>query len=79
MWGDPDEDPPRFEWYNCTVVKFRAGPRVKYRFVLHFDDGADDLVQLPDDTVVLLADTVDRCTCERCTCSDDAGRALPLP
>ena len=56
-----------------TIVQYRMGARVKYRFVLHIDDGADDLVQLPDEPVKLLDSTVERCTCERCVSYDDAG------
>ena len=78
LWGDPDEEPPTFEWYDATIVKYRSGPRVKYRFLMHFDDGADDLVQLPDETVHLLEERVERCTCERCMSYADAGRPLPL-
>ena len=48
-------------------------------FVMHFDDGADDLVQLPDETVCLLEERVERCTCERCISYSDDGCALPLP
>ena len=78
LWGDSDEEPPRFEWFGATIVKFRAGPRIQYRFVMHFDDGATELVQLPDETVQILDETVSLCTCERCVTCEDAGRTLPL-
>ena len=55
-----------------TIVQYRMGARVKYRFVLHIDDGADNLVQLPDEPVKLLLDsTVERCICERCVSYDE--------
>jgi len=78
LWGDKDEDPPRFEWFSATIVIFRAGPRIMYNFEMHFDDGARELVQLPDETVQILDETVEHCTCERCITCDDGGRALPL-
>jgi len=62
LWGDSDEEPPRFEWFGATIVNFRAGPRITYRFVMHFDDGTTELVQLPDETVQILDETVSLCT-----------------
>ena len=41
-------------------------------------DGATELVQLPDETVQILDETVSLCTCERCVTCEDAGRTLPL-
>ena len=78
LWGDSDEEPPRFEWFGATIVNFRAGPRITYRIVMHFDDGTTELVQLPDETVQILDETVSLCTCERCVTCEDAGRTLPL-
>ena len=59
-------------------MQYRAGTRVKYRFLLHFDDGTPELVQLPDDSVQLLEESVARCTCERCAAAYEEGRDLPL-
>ena len=47
------------------MVQYRSAPRIKYRFVLHFDDGTAEMVSLPDETVKLLEQRVERCTCER--------------
>ena len=82
LWGDPDDTPPSFSWYPATIVKYRTGSRVKYKYLLHFDDGADDLVQLDDEdlkSIKVLDERVERCTCDKCTAIDEAGRALPLP
>ena len=45
-------------------------------------DGADDLVQLDDEdlkSIKVLDERIERCTCDKCTAIDEAGRALPLP
>ena len=58
---DPDDTPPSFSWYPATIVKYRTGSRVKYKYVLH---GAD--VQLDDEdlkSIKVLDDRVERCTC----------------
>ena len=36
LWGDPDDTPPSFSWYPATIVKYRTGSRVKYKYLLHF-------------------------------------------
>ena len=52
---------------------------MKYRFIMHFDDGAREKVALPDEGVLLSHERVERCSCERCICVEAAGRLLPLP
>lgn len=81
LWCDPDDEDAEPEWYSITIVTFRPGRRVKYNFVMHFDDGTSERIALPDEegTVVLGDERVDRCTCERCSCCDEEGVALPLP
>ena len=80
LWCDPDDDAAEPAWYDITIVTHRPGNRVKYNFVMHFDDGTVEKVQLPDveGTVVLGDEVVDRCTCERCACCGGEGVALPV-
>ena len=61
------------------MVTFRPGARVKYRCIMHFDDGTREKVALPDEGVLLSHERVERCSCERCSCVEAAGRLLPLP
>jgi hypothetical protein len=81
LWCDPDDDEAEPEWYSMTLVTHRPGGRVKYNFVMHFDDGTREKIALPDadGTVVLGDEVVERCACERCACAEPLGRALPLP
>ena len=84
LWCDPCDEDAEPEWYGATLVTYRPGRRVKYNFIMHFDDGTPEKIRevaLPDaeGTVLLGDEVVDRCTCERCTCAEPEGRALPLP
>ena len=78
LWADPDDESSEPQWFLGTIVTFR--PRAKkWKFVLHFDDGQDELISLPDDSVRFLPELVHCCRCERCRCTEEDGRALPLP
>ena len=50
---------------------------------MHFDDGMDEIITLPDDTVRLTGEAVvARCKCARCAVrpeAEDGGCTLPLP
>ena len=47
---------------------------------MHFDDGTrQKVVALPDEGVLLSHERVERCSCERCSRVEAAGRLLPLP
>ena len=50
---------------------------------MHFDDGMDETITLPDDTVRLTGEAVvARCKCARCAVrpeAEDGGCTLPLP
>ena len=50
---------------------------------MHFDDGMDEIITLPDNTVRLTGEAVvARCKCARCAVrpeADDGGCTLPLP
>ena len=53
------------------------------RLLMHFDDGMDEIITLPDNTVRLTGETVvARCKCARCAVrpeAEDGGCTLPLP
>ena len=53
------------------------------RLLMHFDDGMDEIITLPDDTVRLTGEAVvARCKCARCAVrpeAEDGGCTLPLP
>ena len=76
IWRDPDEDDAEPDWYPATLVHLR--PRA-LDFMMHFDDGMQEPgITLPDDTIRLLDERVDHCTCIRCCADGSVGRALPL-
>ena len=55
----------------------RAQPR-KGRWLLHFDDGQRERVDLPDETVRIVTATVGECrSCKGCALG--GGRGLPIP
>ena len=54
------------QWHPSTIVMFRSAAAT-YNYLIHFDDGWRSLVGLPDESVHLLSESVQRCTCERCT------------
>ena len=79
LWADPDDESTTPQWYLGTIVTFRPPPVRKWKFVMHFDDGQEELISLPDDSVRFLPEVVDRCRCVRCSCcAEEDGRALPL-
>ena len=53
------------------------------RLLMHFDDGMDEIITLPDNTVRLTGEAVvARCKCARCAVrpeAEDGGCTLPLP
>ena len=58
----------------------------KGRFLLHFDDGQRERVQLPDDTVRIMTACVSVCRCKRspggavgCCEGADGSEKLPRP
>ena len=63
------------QWYPSLIVEYRPRARI-YSYVIHFEDGEEILVGLPDDTVQLLTRTVTHCKCPRCLLSDHEGRFL---
>ena len=68
-----DEDAP--QWYPATLVMYRP-KATSYNFLMHFDDGWQSLVGLPDPSVRLLREKVQYCTCERCMLVSDMGELL---
>ena len=68
LWcDDPDEEDAVPAWYWCTIVTFRPGRRVKYNYIMHFDDGTAEKIALPDEegTIEIRDDAVEMCTCDR--------------
>ena len=67
LWCDPDEEDAVPAWYWCTIVTFRPGRRVKYNYIMHFDDGTAEKIALPDEegTIEIRDDAVEMCTCDR--------------
>lgn len=63
------------QWYPATIVQHR--PRAtKYHFVVHYDEGEEILVGLPDDSVRLMEARVSHCKCARCCLSGPEGLKL---
>ena len=63
------------QWYPGTLVMHRP-MATTFNFLMHFDDGWQSLVGLPDPSVRLLHEILRRCTCERCMVVSDAGELL---
>ena len=80
LWCDPDDEDATPEWYWCTIVTFRPGRRVKYNYIMHFDDGTAEKIALPDEegTIEIRDDVVEMCTCDRCCCAGSEGVKLPI-
>ena len=80
LWCDPDEEDAVPAWYWCTIVTFRPGRRVKYNYIMHFDDGTAEKIALPDEegTIEIRDDAVEMCTCDRCRCAGSEGVKLPI-
>ena len=67
------DDAPRP--YPATIVMHRPQAST-YNYLIHFDDGWQSLVGLPDASVQLLPERVTHCTCARCLLASPAGELL---
>ena len=87
MWSPPSGEEGDEGYYTCTIVAYN--PRCvahKGRFLLHFDDGVRERVDLPDETVRIMT-AESRVTVCRCRdspggqpgCCKGAGGSQPLP
>ena len=83
----PDSDPLRAEWLHATIVKYRLRVRSEYKYLLHYDVDGEDFAwdgradsNGPDgaSSVQLLSESVERCTCPRCTLVSPAGVSLSV-
>ena len=83
----PESDPPRAEWLRATVVKYRPRVRSELKYLLHYDvDGEDFAWDGEGDdegpngvsSVQLLSESVERCTCLRCTLTSPTGVLLSV-
>ena len=63
------------QWYPALIVEHRPRARI-YPYVIHFDDGVEIVVGLPDPSVELLTSTATRCMCPRCLLSHPEGLLL---
>jgi len=70
LWGEDGDD----VHYPATIVAFN-GKKRKYKLMLHFDDGMDEPVGLPCDTIEVLEERVDACPCAACK---DVPARLPF-
>mmetsp|Transcript_26802 Transcript_26802/g.87960 ORF Transcript_26802/g.87960 Transcript_26802/m.87960 type:complete len:107 (-) Transcript_26802:170-490(-) len=70
-------------WFPATIVAHWPTTSEHDRLLMHFDDGMDEIITLPDDTVRLTGEAVvARCKCARCAVrpeAEDGGCTLPLP
>ena len=87
LWSPPDGEAGDEGYYAATVVAFNGRCAAhKGRFLLHFDDGQRERVQLPDDTVRIMTACVSVCRCKRspggavgCCEGADGSEKLPRP
>ena len=80
VWEDEDGST---DWFPATIVAHWPTNSEHDRLLMHFDDGMDEIITLPDDTVRLTGEAVvARCKCARCAVrpeAEDGGCTLPLP
>lgn len=80
VWEDKDGST---DWFPATIVAHWPTNSEHDRLLMHFDDGMDEIITLPDDTVRLTGEAVvARCKCARCAVrpeAEDGGCTLPLP
>ena len=80
VWEDKDGST---DWFPATIVAHWPTTSEHDRLLMHFDDGMDEIITLPDDTVRLTGEAVvARCKCARCAVrpeAEDGGCTLPLP
>ena len=80
VWEDEDGST---DWFPATIVAHWPTTSEHDRLLMHFDDGMDEIITLPDDTVRLTGEAVvARCKCARCAVrpeAEDGGCTLPLP
>ena len=76
VWEDKDGST---DWFPATIVAHWPTNSEHDRLLMHFDDGMDEIITLPDDTVRLTGEAVvARCKCARCAVrpeAEDGGAA----
>ena len=85
----PEDGDDSFEegYYAATIVAFNSrASSHKGRYLLHFDDGQRERVDLPDDTVRIMTACVSICRCQDsprhrtgCGKGQNGSEALPRP
>ena len=70
VWEDKDGST---DWFPATIVAHWPTTSEHDRLLMHFDDGMDEIITLPDDTVRLTGEAVvARCKCARCAVRPEA-------
>ena len=65
LWSPPDGENGEEGYYAATIVAYnhRAAEH-KGRFLLHFDDGQRERVQVPDETIRIMTNSAAACYCK---------------
>ena len=85
LWSPPEGEDDSEGYYAATVVAYNPRAHAnKGRFLLHFDDGQRERVDLPEETIRLMTVSVAACRCkdspgESQGCMHGPGGGQPLP